>query len=1085
MTLQLSSAPSHPASEALTQSPRLAGLGIVQTVHCSRGRLRLRMRGLRFNEQAARALEEAIRGVEGVVSSSASELTGNLLVQFTPELRPEAVRELVRGVLAVRGAKGLPGVVVRHGEPEGMLRPTDGVVPARNPSDGSVQPDALAAAAAQPWHHISAEDTLRALGVQDTGLTVKDAETRLARLGPNRLPKPEPRSNWALLLDQVKSVPVLLLVGSAAVSLFTGGVVDAIVIGAVVVTNAVIGFATEKHAQRTIAALTAAGSPDALVVREGRVLKVDAAQITVGDLIPLSPGAYIPADARLVEPRHLTVAEAALTGESSPVAKTAEIVGASTPLADRRNMVYRGTVVVGGSGLAVVTAIGSSTEIGRLHTLMNESSRPDTPMERQLDVLGRQTALGALAVCGLTLLLGGLRGLGFVSTLQAAVSLAVAALPEGLPSMATTALVSGMVRMRRENVLARSLGVVEAAGSIDVLCLDKTGTLTMNQMSAVEVYSGGERLNMDAVKRMMAPAHREAAVHLELLLAVCALCSEANVAPHGSKRRFEGSATEVALLELAQKNLVDVRSIRHKFPLLDVQLRAEGRNYMITVHAAQNGRRFVAIKGRPDQVLEKCRTHAVGSGVRTLSKSDRSRILAENDRLAAKGRRVLGIAYCQTGPERPAPLDPQHDGLKNGRKESSTHRVQNQPADDFVWLGLVALADPPRAEAEAAIRALHKAGITTRMITGDQAATAYAIGQEVGLFDEGEQAALWDASREDAGPLGEASAAESRIFSRVTPSQKLDIVRALQAQGHIVAMTGDGINDGPALKAANVGIALGAQSTETARESADLVLRDDDLRGLLVAIREGRTIHGNIRQAIHFLIATNLSEVLTVLGSIAFGLGQPISPRQLLWLNVVTDILPVLALAVEPPRPGALELPPPRPNEPLIHKRQLPVMVAESALISGAAGASFVYGLARYGSDVASTMAFLSLSSAQLMHTVLSRSANDRRQGAPASASRYYVPIAVIGSFGLQALTMLTPLGGVLGLTPLGWADLAVVLASIAGAALGTLAVQHWVAKPRREESPERGLALGDGTPHRLEEDQALDMPEPQLALPG
>ncbi len=1013
-------------------------LAVGETLHSSPGRLRVRVRGLLHDRAAAVQLASALRSRPEIDSAEASPVTGTLLVRFKPELSSVQVSPLV--LEAVKGRLSAPVVDAAPSLRQRLRK----LRKLRAPKSAPVSQQNELRPSSEPWHTFSVEQTLGSLAVQKTGLSPAEAHLRLQRTGPNVLPPPKTRSVLLLLWEQVRSIPVLLLLGSAGFSFATGGLVDGAVITAVVLTNAIIGFATERNAERTIATLTTLAEPQTLVMRGGRVLEIDAAELTVGDILPLTRGAYIPADARLLETRNLTVAESSLTGESAPVTKGIEPVGQDTPLADRLDMVYRGTVITGGSGLAVVIATGARTEIGLVHQLINEASRPQTPMERQLDSLGRQTAYGAIGVCALALLLGALRGFTPGDTVRAAISLAVAALPEGLPAMATTALAFGMRRMRKQNVLARNLGAVEAAGGVDVLCLDKTGTLTVNRMTAVEVVAAGQRMPVSPRKALQASDAKEKTPHLDMLLAVCALCSEASVK---GEAQFEGSATEVALLELAAANTINVQTLRTRFPRVELQDRAEDRHYMVTIHTAPDNRRLVAVKGSPEQVLRLCTRRADASGLHGMGRGDRARVVSENHRLASQGRRVLGFAYAESAAGEKTPLN------------------------DLVWLGLVALADPPREGAQEALAALRRAGISTRMITGDQGATAEAIGREIGMWADGDSTGIWDA-----GQLGHGAEADlqsdlhaevierSRVFARVTPSHKLDIVQALQKSGHVVAMTGDGVNDGPALKAADIGIALGEGSTETARESADLILRDDDLRGLLVALREGRTVHRNIRQAVRFIIATNLSEVLSVLTAVALGFGQPISPRQLLWLNLVTDIFPVLALAVEPPDPAVLEGPPP-PNDPIIARRELPVLAAEAGAIAGSVGLSFAYAMRRYGIGAeASTITFLTLSTAQLLHTLAERPGSVAR----APGRNNYVPAAVLGSFALQGITMFTPLGSLLGLTPLALADFGVCLGAVTVSSLATYLL-------RRFTGPVHG---GTSTPR-------LTAPTGKLLLPA
>ncbi len=993
-----------------------AEMAIAVSMHTLPGRIRCRVHGLRQNPQAEKQLVEALQGYPGIESVNTSSWTGTALVEFHSPLIAEAIPGILEA--ALKGRIQPAATPLQESQENKKLAPSSLRVWIQNllrPAPAATAENTMLQLAGQPWHALDTEQALHVLGVGPDGLSSEEAQTRLEQTGLNVLAAARQRSLLVLFLDQLGSIPVLLLLGSSAVSFFTGGVVDAAVIFSVVIVNASMGALTEKHAEKTISTLTNLDEPEALVMRGGRVERIDAARIAVGDVILLSRGAYIPADARLLEARDLTVAESSLTGESAPMYKQTGALARELPLGDRSNMVFRGTVVTGGSGIAVVVATGAHTEIGAVHALMNGTFRPETAMERQLNQLGKQTAFAALAVCAITVALGALRGFGAIETLRSAVSLAVAALPEGLPTMATTALAFGMLRMRRHHVLARNLGAVETIGLIDMLCLDKTGTLTMNSMAVVEVYAAGERLAFDT-RRSLLRTTREPKPHLDMLLAVCALCSEAEVAMDTELHEFSGSATELALLELVRDSHLSVAELRRKFPLLELRARAENRNFMVTVHANSRGGHLVAAKGSPEDILGRCVRRADALGLHTLTPSDRKKIVHENMRLASDARRVLGFAYLETSSEEPA------------------------PETGWVWLGLVALADPPRAGVNDALRAFHEAGIKTRMVTGDQRTTAYAIGRDIGLWEEGETAEVWDASStEGNAPLDERML-RSHVFSRVSPSQKLEIVQALQRAGHIVAMTGDGINDGPALKASDVGVALGSQSTETARESADLILRNDDLRALLLAIREGRAVHRNIRQAVRFLIATNLSEVLSVLGAVAIGLGQPLTARQLLWLNLVTDIFPVLALAVEPASPGPMDSLPPDSRNALISPKELPKLASESALIASAVGISYLYGLCRYGAGPqATTMAFLSLTTAQLLHTLTIRVKTGSGANSPPNAPNKYIPLAVGGGLVLELVTMLPPLRSLLGLASLSPMDLGVCFASVGFSTLSTL----------------------------------------------
>lgn len=1000
----------------------------VLAIHTIPGRVRCRVRGLRQNPRAEHQLVHALQGYVGIVRVHASSITGTVLVEFDSSLTSDAIPEILEAAIqgrikpAARTAEqaeaGKPAPSRLRTWMQRLLR--TGPPPAHHPADIALN--------AQPWHALEKSRTTQILNVGPRGLSNEEAAARVTRFGANVLPAARPRSGLTLFLDQLISIPVLLLLGSSVISVLTGGLVDAAVIFSVVVLNATMGALTEKHAQKTISTLTDLEEPEAWVMREGRVERISAARVALGDLILLSRGNYIPADGRLLETRDLTVAESALTGESAPIRKHTHPLGRQLALADRSNMVFRGTVVTGGSGIAVVVAIGPLTELGAVHALMQGTIRPETAMERQLNQLGKQTAIAALVVCAITLALGALRGFGLLETLRSAVSLAVAALPEGLPTMATIALAFGMLRMRRHHVLARNLSAVETIGLIDMLCLDKTGTLTTNSMAVVEVYAAGERIVFDVRRTLIRTAEDTQVPHLHMLLAVCALCSEAEIAGNAERESFSGSATEVALLELVRDSHLRVGELRKRFPLLELRSRAEDRNFMLTVHAASRDRHLVAAKGSPEEMFARCSRRADASGVHPLTSSDKKRILHENARLASEGRRVLGFAYLET----PA--------------------AETAPETGWTWIGLVALADPPRKGVKAALREIRNAGIQTRMVTGDQRRTAYAIGREIGLWDESETAEVWDAGSSNGTSRLDEHVLHSHVFSRVSPSHKLDIVQVLQRAGHIVAMTGDGINDGPALKASDVGVALGSGSTETARESADLILGTDDLSALLCAIREGRAVHRNIRQAVRFLITTNLSEVLSVLGAVAVGIGQPLTARQLLWLNLVTDIFPVLALAVEPDRPGPMDATPPDSRHALLSRKELPKLVGQSVLMAAAVAGSYLYGIRRYGSGSrASTMAFLSLTTAQLLHTLTMRQQPGSPSSLLAAPANKYIPLAVGGGLILELFTMLPPLRSLLGLASISLADLGVCLASIGISSLGTLLMHlFWKVPPER-----------------------------------
>jgi len=970
--------------------------------------------GLRGNQRLQALLEE-IEPENGIRSISASEITGNILVFYDPNKElPEIVGYLE---IAIRQQRPRPPAKARK-EPEaerpegffGFLRDLFGRSRSGRPPEltpavtrrhtaplGGRAPETLP----QAWHATPAHEAANFWRTSaEAGLTAAEAEARLNRYGVNLLSPIEPRSALSMLADQVQSLPVLLLIGSAALSLATGGIADAIIIGAVVILNAGIGFATEFHAERTIQSLLELSEPEATVIRDGAVQMVSSDEVVPGDTLVLRRGEPVVADARLVACTRLTVDEAALTGESMPLEKRPETLGIEpVALADRRNMVYRGTVVTGGQGLAIVVATGRHTEIGKIQSLLAGSIQPETPLQRQMRGLGTQLTWLICGVSAAMFGIGLLRGFSALEMLRSAVSLAIAAVPEGLPTVATVCLASGMRSLLRDKVLARRLSAIEALGGVQILFFDKTGTLTWNRMSAVAVYVGMRQHTVSGVTFLEGDRPIAAVAHAELskLLEVCALCSEATAGTRDGEWTIEGSPTESALVRMALNGGVDVAGLRHRFPLLGIEHRTETQAHMTTLHRLPDGRTLIALKGSPAEVLQLCDWHAKDGRVHKLGEGERAEILAANAKMARGGLRVLAAACLE---------------VESGSR--GPHR--------FVWLGLVGLADPPRHGLKEAIAEFRRAGVRPLMLTGDQAATAEAIAKALAL-DGGEQPTAVHATDFDSLDAREAALLirKASVFSRVTPSHKLQIVRALQSEGATVAMTGDGVNDAPALKAADVGIAMGQSGTRVACGVADLLLMDDSIASLLPAIREGRTVCENLRKSVHYIAATNASEMLVMFTSIAAGLGQPLNPRQLLWINLITDVFPALALAVEPADPGIMLRPPRDASQPIVGRPEYATLGRQSAIMTASAMSAYVYGLARYGGGVqAGTMAFLALTSAQLLHGLSVRSENRGSALAPNPAMRN----GLLAGFGLLLASQFLPgLTSLLGATRIGAVD--------------------------------------------------------------
>lgn len=984
----------------------------VRAVHTAvPGRARYRVERLYRSESLKRSIETELTGNEGILSVSANILTGSVLILFERDRGLDRVTILLNMVVAAAAGAPVadPHPLSKH-EHERAATPTS--LSWRRQLENLV--GARPAQEQRPWHRLATDEVLVTLGTARAGLTAAAAEERFKQYGPNLLPRATPRSALGMFIGQFKSLPVGLLGVSAVVSIATGGGADAAVILGVVLINAVIGYVTESQAEKTIKSLTGPMHPTALVIRDNTLQTVAVERIVVGDVLALAPGSYIGADARLLETRYLSVDESSLTGESLPVNKNlAALAVDDTPLADRFNMVYMGTQVTGGQGLAVVVATGAATEIGRIQTLVGEAQSPETPMERQLRTLGNQMVVISAAVCAGVFVVGLLRGYGLLQMLKTAISLAVAAVPEGLPTVATTTLAIGIARMRERKVLIRQLEAVETLGAVQVICLDKTGTLTLNRMSVVAAHSGLRRFivsngNFIAGGRAVIPSE-----HDELLrfIHVAVLCNETEINGHGGAQVLNGSATENALVHMALAADVDVPALRARYPRLHVDYRAENRLYMTTVHTLDESRKLLAVKGSPAEVLALSRWY-IRDGVQSeLDAASRQAILDENERMAGDALRVLGMAYAVT---------PDPSEVLNG---------------NLVWLGLVGMADPIREGVPNLIEEFHRAGIDTVMITGDQSPTAYSIGRALRLSGNDHLEIVDSTHLEQLNrQVLNGMAQRIHVFARVSPSHKLQIVQALQNAGRVVAMTGDGINDGPALKVADIGIAMGRGGTDVARTVADVVLEDDNLETLIVAVSQGRTIYHNIRKSIHFLLATNLSEIAVMFTAIATGMGQPLNPMQLLWINLITDIFPGLALALEPPEPDVLRRPPRNPHAPIVAPGDFKRLAFEATTLSAGALAAYGYGLIRYGAGPqAGTLAFMGLTSAQLLHAVSCRSERHHVFGKERLPPNSYLRIAIGGSLAVQVAAALIPgLRQFLGIGPIGLLDGAV----IGGAAL-------------------------------------------------
>ena len=689
---------------------------MVQVIHTAvAGRVRFKVDGLYRSEALKRFLEAQLARLQEVTHVSANALTGNLLVCFNSGNTPETIASLIDGL--VEGFQQQPACR-RQCLPEPCTRRRT----SRETSAAASTVDKLKAlftsVADQPeelWHLQEPDAVLATLQTSRTPRVcrTKAVQKNLQKYGPNMLPEAERRSGWEIFSEQFKSLPVALLGAAAGISVLTGGVLDAVLIMGVVTLNAFIGYKTESEAERTIRSLQTLVRPTALVIREGHMQEISASDIVLGDLLVLRPGSYVGADCRLVEATHLSVDESALTGESLPVVKaTAALADANIALGDRFNMAFMGTLVTGGEGLAVVVATGSYTEIGKIQTMMGEATTPETPMQRQLGQVGDQLVVICCGVCGVVFLVGFVRGLGWLAMLRTSICLAAAAVPEGLPTVATTTLSLGIRDMRRHKVLIRHLDAVETLGALQTICLDKTGTITRNEMVVVEIFTGMRSLKVEG-ERFVAPSgYVDPATCMELqrLLLVSVLCNETEIYQEGDAYKLRGTATEAALVHLALQTGVDVAALRQLYPVQRINYRSEHRQFMGTFHDEPAGGKLVAIKGSPLEVLSMCTEHLKDNQSLPLTDEDRREIETENERMAGLAQRVLGVAYSD------------RDDLVNGDMPNG-----------LVWLGIIGMADPIREGVQEAIAAFHGAGIETIMITGDQSPTAYAIGKELNL----------------------------------------------------------------------------------------------------------------------------------------------------------------------------------------------------------------------------------------------------------------------------------------------------------------------------------------------------------------
>lgn len=807
------------------------------------------------------------------------------------------------------------------------------------------------------YFNLSVSETAQDLQVDlNKGLSSQEASERSQKYGPNVLEGGKEKSLLEMALEQLKDFLVLILMVAAVISIFLGEALEGIVILAIVVLNTILGVYQENKASNALKALKEMASPHAKALRNGQVVEIASNEVVPGDVIILEAGDYIPADLRLVESVNLKIDEAALTGESVPVEKDCKAVLAEdSSLGDRINSAYMGTVITYGRGKGVITDIGMKTQMGNIAGMLNDGDDEATPLQKKLDSLGKLLGIVCLAICGIIFLLGLVRGMELFDIFMTSVSLAVAAIPEGLTVVVTVVLAMGMQKMVRVNAIIKRLSAVETLGSTTVICSDKTGTLTQNKMTIQRIYDGKELYDVSGtgyspVGDITDKSGSKKTEAVQKVLESLVLCNDAIYDPE--KETIVGDPTEAAMVVLAHKAGMVKKQWDEKYPRLQEIPFDSDRKLMSTFHTI-GGKNVMYTKGAPDELLRRCVSIDIGGNVEELTDAKREEILSVNQGFAESALRVIGAAY------------------RNVDAVNASFEAEN----DLTFIGLVGMIDPPREEAKSAIDICKKAGIQVKMITGDHKITATAIGRQLGIV-EGEAVAV------EGRRISEMNDQELQecvktvnVFARVSPEHKVRLVDAVRANGNIAAMTGDGVNDAPSLKHADIGVAMGITGTDVSKEAADMILTDDNFASIVKAVAEGRTIYSNIRKVVGFLLSCNIGEILVIFLAMLVNLPVPLVAIQLLSINLITDAFPAFALGMEKEEPGVMDRAPRDPAEPIVDKKMaVAVGIQSIALAIGTLG-SFMYGYYVHDDlDVARTACFLTLVLGELLRAYSSRS---------------------------------------------------------------------------------------------------------------
>ncbi len=818
------------------------------------------------------------------------------------------------------------------------------------------------------WYRQKSDDILSKLETsREEGLNSSDIESRLEKYGHNELKEETGKSFFSKIKEQFSDFLVLILIGAALISIFVGEKTDAIVILAIVVLNAFLGIYQEGKAEKSLEALKQMASPTAKVIRNGHLEVVPASTLVPGDIVILEAGDIIPADLRLIESSNLKIEEASLTGESVPVEKNGNIdFDHEVSLGDRTNMAYMSTIVTYGRGKGVVVGTGHETEIGKIATAIQSYEDETTPLQKSLNQLGKFLGIATVIICIVVFGVGLLQGRDVLEMFMVAISLAVAAIPEGLPAIVTIVLALGMNKMVKRHAIVKKLLAVETLGSTTVICSDKTGTLTQNEMTVVKIYTDGKILDVTGTGYEPKGEFQlngenidtNSIGDLDTLLSIAILTNDAELEETSEGYKIIGDPTEGALVTLAGKSDVNKKDINSSYPRIGEIPFDSDRKMMTTFHKGYIKDKVVSFtKGAPDIVIDRCSHISTNGQVVPFNNELKEEVLKINSLFSKDALRVLAFAYRE------------YDSMS---KDISSENNEN----NMVFVGLTGMIDPARDEAKDAIKMCKQAGIETVMITGDYKETAFAIAKELGMAENESQAMMGseldNISDEDLREVVK----NTKVYARVSPDHKVRIVSALKANGNITAMTGDGVNDALALKKADIGVSMGITGTDVAKNTAELILTDDNFASIVAAVEEGRIIYDNIKKFVFFLLSCNIGEILIVFTSILLNLPVPLLPIQLLWLNLVTDSFPALALGVEKGDPDIMERPPRNPDTPLLNKDLMFGVIVQSIAIAASSIAAYILALKAHPNDIVTARAitFATLITAELLRAYSSRS---------------------------------------------------------------------------------------------------------------